>query len=356
MTNFTVLGTFMATFLNSINFGYAAIQPTVNFLLGGLITIIIALTAGLPWMFGDWESMIRGFVGKILLIGFILLVVQHWQAYTDDIGTGLTQLGLRAGDNPISPVQFLQSPIIIIHQGWELARQIFGQGDAVPGGHFGVDNLPDKFIYGLAGIGVYLSFLVISLQVLIAFLEFKIINLAALIFVPFAIWQKTEFLSQRSFSFMFSSGAKLFVLALVVSIVLTFSVQLTVSTTPNMENALAVLAGAVMFMALSLAAPSLAQSLISGGPQLGAGDAVRGATALGGAVVGGGVALNEAGKGVAAVSRGAVAAGGWGVEQMRRAAGAGVGSSPSPLSQMAKAAATDSGSGNKPPSSPGGAA
>lgn len=359
MTDFSVLGTFMNTFLNSINFGYTAIQPTVNFLLAGLITIMIALTAGLTWMFGDWESMIRGLVGKILLIGFILLMVQHWQTYTDDIGTGLAQLGLRAGDNPITPVQFLQDPIKITNQGWELARQIFGQGNAVPSGHFGVANLPDKFIYGLAGIGVFLSFLVISVQILVAYLEFKIINLAALVFVPFAIWQKTEFLSQRSFAFMFASGAKLFVLALVVSIGFTFSLQLTISKTPDMENALAVLTGAVMFMALSLAAPGLAQALISGGPQLGAGDALRGAGALAGAVGGAGVmgarALGSVGQVGGAVADRAIGnVHQSGVEQMRRAAMAGDGgnANATTLSQIAKAAATDSGGGNKPPSPP----
>ncbi|MDE2344189.1 MAG: type IV secretion system protein [Betaproteobacteria bacterium] len=353
MTNFDILGTFMNTFLNSISFGYAAIQPAVNFILAGLITIVIAITAILTWAFGDFEGMIRGLIGKILLIGFILLLVQHWQAYTDDIGTGLAQLGLRAGDNPITPVQFLEDPTTITYQGWELAKQIWGQGNAVPGGHFGVDNLPDKFIYGLAGIGVFLSFLIVSLQVLVTFLEFKIINLAALIFVPFAIWPKTEFLSQRTFAFMFSSGIKLFVLALVISIGLTFTVKLTVSTTPDMQNALAVLTGSVMFMALSLAAPNLAQSLISGSPQLTASTAAMGAGALAATVGGAGVmgarALGGIGQAGGAMIEHGNRRNAEGFEQMRRAATAGGGgnANATTLSQMAKAAAT--GSGSAPP-------
>jgi type IV secretion system protein TrbL len=359
MTNFDILGTFMAAFLNSIQFGYTAIQPSVNFIMGGMITIIIALTAVLTWAFGDWESMIRGLVGKILLIGFILLVVQHWQAYTDDIGTGLTQLGLKAGGSSSSPAAFLQNPVTIAHTGFLLCQQICTQADAVPGGVTGLKNLPDKLIYGLAAIGVFLAYLVISLQVLVAFLEFKIINLAALVFVPFAIWQKTEFLSQRSFAFMFASGAKLFVLALVVSIGLTFTVQLTISTTPDMENALAVLAGAVMLMTLALAAPHVAQSLISGSPQLSAGNAAIGAGALAATVGGAGVmgarALGSVGQAGGAMIEHGNRRNAEGFEQMRRAATAGDGgnANATTLSQMAKAATTDNGStppNNNPPS------
>jgi type IV secretion system protein TrbL len=360
MTNFDILGTFMNTFLNSIQFGYSAIQPSVNFIMAGMITIVIVLTAGLTWAFGDFEGMIKGLVGKILLIGFILLMVQHWQAYTDDIGTGLTQLGLKAGGSSLTPAAFLQNPVTITHTGFLLCQQICAQADAVPGGVTGLKNIPDKLIYGLAAIGVFLAYLVISLQVLVAFLEFKIINLAALVFVPFAIWQKTEFLSQRSFAYMFASGSKLFVLALVVSIGLTFTVQLTISTTPNMENALAVLAGAVMLMTLALAAPHVAQSLISGSPQLSAANAAMGAGALAATVGGAGVmgarALGGAGQvGGAVTGRAIDNVNQSGVEQMRRAATAGGGgnANATTLSQMAKAAATDSGSNppnNNPPS------
>jgi type IV secretion system protein TrbL len=362
MTDFSILGTFMNTFLTSIQFGYSSIQPAVNFLLAGLITIVIALTALLTWIWGDFEGMIRGLVGKILLIGFVMLLVQHWSSYTDDIGTGLTQLGLKAGGSTITPAAFLQDPISIAGTGFLLCKQICAQADAVPGGSLGVSNLPDKLIYGLAAIGVFLAYLIISLQVLVTFLEFKIINLAALIFVPFAIWQKTEFLSQRAIGFMFSSGIKLFVLALVVSIGLTITVQLTISTTPNMENALAILSGAVMLMGLAIAAPNLAQALISGGPQLTAGNAAVGAGALAATVGGAGLAAGRALGGVGSVGGAMIEHGNKrnaaAVEQMRNAAtvSTGANANASTLSKMGEAAATNGPSPTPPTTPPSGQA
>jgi type IV secretion system protein TrbL len=359
MTNFDILTTFLNTYLNSIQFGYSAIQPSVNFLLSGLITITIAMTALLTWTFGDWEGMIRGLIQKILLIGFILLVVQNWQHFTDIVGEGLAQLGLKAGGTSMSASSFLNNPTSIVVTGFLLCKQICAQADAVPGGTLGLANLPDKFIYGLAAVGVFLSFLIIALQVLVTFIEFKIINLAALVFVPFQIWPKTEFLSQRSFGFMFSSGIKLFVLALIVSIGLTFTVRLTVSTTPDLQNALAILSGSVMLMTLAIAVPSLAQSLIAGGPQLSAGNAAMGAAAMGAVVGGAGVysasALGQIGRGGGAVTDRAVKnVGQSGVEQMKRAATAGgAEANNNSLSQMAKASNTTGGTAppnDNPPS------
>jgi type IV secretion system protein TrbL len=357
MTNFDVLNTFISTYLNSIQFGYSAIQPEVNFILGFMITLVIAITALLTWVWGDWEGMIRGLIAKILIIGFVMLLVKNWQTYTDDVGGGLTSLGLLAGGNSVSAASFLTNPTSIVHTGFLLCKQICAQADAVDSGALGIKNLPDKLIYGLAAIGVFLAYLVISLQVLVTFLEFKIINLAALIFVPFSVWQKTEFLSQRAIAFMFSSGIKLLVMALIVSIGLTFTVQLTVNSTPNMENALAILSGAVMLMALALEVPKLAMSLIQSAPQLSSGSAALGAGAIGGVVGGAGVlagrTLGQIGQtGGTITQRATNNVGASGVEQMKRAAAAGgADANNSTLAAMAKAANV-TGGGSKPNNNP----
>jgi len=162
---------------------------------------------------------------------------------------------------------------------------------------------------------------------------------------------------------MFSSGIKLFVLALIVSIGITFTVQFSVSATPNLENALAVLTGSLMLMMLSIAVPRLAQALISGGPQLGAGDAALGAGALAGLVGGSGYfasraigAAGSAGTGMVGRARDNINGSGTpGLQAMRAAATAGAGGGTAGnTSAFSKAATARAGAAFKQPSGGGG--
>ena len=351
-SNFDVLGKFMNTYLNSVGTAYANITPEVHFFMAGMITLVIAITALFTFIWGDWETVVRGLVGKIILIGFFLYLIDNWPSLTNDIGLSMTQLGLSAGGQGTSATTFLQNPITIVVTGIQLCLAICQNADHMSGGGImGLDNFGTKLIMGLAAIGVFLSFAILALQVVVTFLEFKLVNVAAFIFLPFGVWQKTAFLSDRSIGFVFSAGSKLFMLALVVSIGEQFVTQFTVSTTPDVQNALVILMGSLMLMMVSIAVPRLAAALISGGPQLGAGDAAMGAGALAGTVGGAGLAAGRALGGAGQIG-GAVTGAAVNnvhqaeVEQMRRAAtvGGGGNANATTLAQMAKAATTDSGS------------
>lgn len=355
-SNFDVLGKFMKTYLNSVGTAYANITPEVHFFMAGMITLVIAITALFTFIWGDWETVVRGLVGKIILIGFFLYLIDNWPSLTNDIGLSMTQLGLSAGGQGTSATTFLQNPITIVVTGIQLCLAICQNADHMSGGGImGLDNFGTKLIMGLAAIGVFLSFAILALQVVVTFLEFKLVNVAAFIFLPFGVWQKTAFLSDRSIGFVFSAGSKLFMLALVVSIGEQFVTQFTVSTTPDVQNALVILMGSLMLMMVSIAVPRLAAALISGGPQLGAGDAAMGAGALAGTVGGAGLAAGRALGGAGQIG-GAMAEHGnrrnaEAFEQYRRAATAGGGgnANATTLAQMAKAATINSGSA--PPNS-----
>ncbi|MGH7086714.1 MAG: type IV secretion system protein, partial [Acetobacteraceae bacterium] len=194
----------------------------------------------------------------------------------------------------------------IVSQGYQLFAEIVKTLTPLEGYVRTIENLPTIIIYLICAMIVIVAFAVLALQVFITFLEFKVVNLAALILVPFAIWSRTNFLSERAFGYMFSAGLKLFVLALIVSIGAGFIGQFTVSPTPNFQNAIAIALGSVMLTLLSLFGPRLAQALVTGGPQLGAGDA---AVATGAVAAGTAGAAYYGTKAIAAVSHGLVSAG-----------------------------------------------
>lgn len=306
MTNFDVIRNFMNAFLNVIGAGYGNIQPDVNYLLGVMIVLTIALTAFLSWMWGEFDAVIRGLLSRILVIGFVGYLANNWQTITDDIANGFTDLGLQVAGVGGTAVSFLQNPVSIVSQGYQLFVEIIKTLTPLEGYIRTIENLPTIIIYLICAMTVVVAFAVLALQVFITFLEFKIVNLAALILVPFAVWSRTQFLSERAFGYMFSAGLKLFVLALVVSIGAGFIGQFTVSPTPNFQNAIAIALGSVMLTLLSLFGPRLAQALVTGGPQLGAGDA---AIATGAVAAGTAGAAYYGTRGIAAVSHGLVNAG-----------------------------------------------
>jgi type IV secretion system protein TrbL len=119
-----------------------------------------------------------------------------------------------------------------------------------------------------------------------------------------------------------SSGIKVLVLAVVVGIGSTLFSQFTSGFNggqPTIEDAMALVLAALSLLGLGIFCPGLANGLVSGGPQLGAGAAVGTGLAAGGIVVAGaGLAAGGAGlaggtiagaaRGGAALTSGAAAA------------------------------------------------
>jgi type IV secretion system protein TrbL len=59
---------------------------------------------------------------------------------------------------------------------------------------------------------------VLSIQLFITILEFKLTTLAGFVLVPFALWNRTGFLAERVLGNVVSSGIKVMVLAVIVGI------------------------------------------------------------------------------------------------------------------------------------------
>jgi type IV secretion system protein TrbL len=146
----------------------------------------------------------------------------------------------------------------------------------------------------LAWLIVIISFFILAIQVFVAIIEFKLTTLAGFVLIPFALWNKTSFLAEKMLGNVVSSGVKILVLAVIVGIGsgLFADLQTPIGSEPNIDDALALILGSLALLAIGIFGPGIANGLISGGPQLGAGAAVGAAAAATGlAVVGGAGAL-----------------------------------------------------------------
>jgi type IV secretion system protein TrbL len=156
-----------------------------------------------------------------------------------------------------------------------------------------------------------------AIQIFISLIEFKLTTLAGFVLVPFGLFGRTAFLAEKVLGNVVSSGVKVLVLAVIVGIGSTIFGQFTTgfNNPPTISDALTLILAALSLLGLTIFAPGIANGLIAGGPQLGAGAAVgtglavAGIGAAGAALAAGG--LGAAGGAIAGTARaGASVAGG----------------------------------------------
>ena len=140
--------------------------------------------------------------------------------------------------------------------------------------------------------------------------------------IPFGLFGKTAFVAERVLGNVVSSGIKVLVLAVIVGIGSTLFAQFTAGfggAQPSIDDAMAIVLAALSLLGLGIFGPGIANGIVSGGPQLGAGAAVGTGLAAGGIVAAGaGLAAGGAGliggaaagaaRGGAALAGGATAA------------------------------------------------
>ncbi len=192
------------------------------------------------------------------------------------------------------------------------------------------ENFVQIAILMFAWAVVLLAFFILAVQLFVTLIEFKLATLAGFVLVPFGLFGKTAFMAERVLGLVISSGVKVLVLAVIVGIGSTIFGEFTAGFAgpPTIEEAMSVVLGALALLALGIFGPGIANGIVSGGPQLGAGAAVGTGLAVGGAAVGGAAAarigLSTAGAGLRGAT--ALGAGGAAAFQMGaagRATGAG---------------------------------
>ena len=296
-----VLDNILAAFSNAITAALPFLQGDVGFLFQTFLVITIIFT-GVAYAFGDQGVGLHFLLKKILLIGFALFLVTNWLDLTNIIVNSFGLLGLRAGGasgTTLTTADFF-SPSAIVDLGFGLASAIFDQINV--GSSLFTFNLADLAVGLVAGFTIGLAFIIIALQVFLALIEFKIVTLGGFILLPFAILDRTTSLAERALGFVLSAGLKIFALAIVVSFAFAIIPTLELSEELTLVEAFTVIGTALTFLLLSIKAPGLATSLVTGGPSLGVGAAAQ--TVVTAAGVGAAAYYGAAAAGHAAVAGG----------------------------------------------------
>src|SRR5882757_9437445 len=254
--------------------------------------------AGLFWAGGADEDILIRLVKKTLFAGVFAFLIGNWNSLARIIFESFAGLGLKASGTGLSSADFLK-PGKIAQVGLDAGRPILDSISGLMGYVSFFENFIQIALLLFAWIVVLLAFFILAIQLFITLIEFKLTTLAGFVLIPFGLFGKTAFAAERVLGNVISSGVKVLVLAVIVGIGSTLFSQFTAGFSgnqPTIDNAMALVLGALSLLGLGIFGPGIANGIVSGGPQLGAGAAVGTGLAAGGAIVAGaGLAAGGAG-------------------------------------------------------------
>ena len=303
-----VIDQFLSTFTTYIDSGFGLVQGEVGFIATTLIAIDLTLAA-LFWSWGADENIMARLVKKTLFVGMFAYLINNWNALAQVVFQSFSGLGLKASGSSLSASEFLQ-PGRIAQVGLDAGRPLLTSISGLMGYVSFFENFIQIAVLLFAWVLVLLAFFILAVQLFVTLIEFKLTTLAGFVLIPFGLFGKSAFIAERVLGNVIASGIKVLVLAVIVGIGSTLFTQFTTasSTTPSIDDAMAIVLAALSLLGLGIFGPGIANGLVSGGPQLGAGAAVSTALAGGGVAAASIAAAGAAASGGAALAGGAAAA------------------------------------------------
>jgi len=296
----TQVNSFLDQFLAVADSGFGLIEGDVAYVLNALIVISITL-AGAQWALAG-EAPMAPLFRKVLFVGLFAFLVNNWATLSSIIVRSGAQLGLNAGGGAITMAD-LHNPGRVGQMGAEM----FGRTVALAEGmNFFMDTLTVLLIF-IAALFVALGFFVLALQLFVTLIAFKIGALAAFVALPWGVFNGTAWVAERPLGWVAGCAIRLFVLALIASVSITFVETLPPRFVLDDGGGLQILFFGLTVLSLAWFAPSLASEIVQGQPNLSGADTVR--TAIGASVssIGGGIIAYQGAK--FAMSRFAAAGG-----------------------------------------------
>jgi type IV secretion system protein TrbL len=344
-----IIDRFLEIFTRYIDSGFGLLNGEVAFLATTLAAIDITLAA-IFWSWAADEDIIARLAKKTLFVGVFAWLISNWNNLARIVFESFAGLGLKASGTGMSTADLL-SPGRVAQVGIDAGRPLLDSISGLMGYISFFENFVQIVVLLFAWVVVLLAFFILAIQLFVTLIEFKLTTLAGFVLIPFGLFGKTAFAAERVLGNVISSGVKVLVLAVIVGIGSTLFSQFTAGfggNQPTIEDAMSMVLAALSLLGLGIFGPGIANGIVSGGPQLGAGAAVGTGLAAGGIVAAGvagagmGVsALASAARGSASVAAAASAA--YRTGGIAGVARAGSSAMASPLSRAAASGAADVG-------------
>jgi len=269
----------------------------------------------------ELSEIITSLMFKVVAIGFFFTLLLNAPTWIPLISQSFMQAGATISGTTVE--QF--SPSAIISRGLDAAALLVAAQQADAPGTWELLTSPGQagaalltsIIIGLAALMLVIAFAILALQFLVALLESYIVLGAGALLLGFSGSRWTMSFSEKYLGYSVSVGAKLLVVMVLVGFGTTFADGViahwntlragTGAGGIKIVDYLAVLAGSVLFGAMSFMLPSLAGSLLNGAASMSLGNTAGAASSAVMPVAGLASAGAGAALGVAAGAAGKIA-------------------------------------------------
>ena len=304
-----VIDRFFEVFSRYIDSGFGLLGGEVAFLSTTLVAIDVTLAA-LFWAWAPGEDVLARLIKKTLYVGFFAFLIGNFHALSTIILQSFSGLGLKAAGGGLSAEDFLR-PGRVAAAGIAAAMPMLEAAGELSGFPAFFENIVQVVVLMVGWLVVVIAFFIISVQVFVCLIEFKLTTLAGFVLVPFGLFGRTAFLAERVLGNVIASGIKVLVLAVITGIGASLFSEFTAGPgQPDLKTVLAMALAALTLLGLSIFGPGVAAGLVSGAPQLGAGAAVGTGLLVGGVAMAGAGAVQLAAGGGASLAGAAAGAGG----------------------------------------------
>ncbi len=304
-----VIDNFLGVFTRYIDSGFGLLGGEVAFIATTLIVIDVTLAA-LFWSWGADDDIVARLVKKTLFVGVFAYLISNWNNLAHIVFESFAGLGLKASGTGFSVTDLLR-PGKVAQTGLDAGRPLLESISNLMGWVAFFENFIQIACLLFAWALILLAFFILAVQLFVTLIEFKLTTLAGFVLIPFGLFGKSAFMAERVLGNVISSGIKVLVLAVIIGIGSTLFSQFTQGfggQTPTIDDAMAIVLAALSLLGLGIFGPGIANGLVSGGPQLGAGAAVGAGVAAGGMVAAGAATVGAVASGGAALASGAAAA------------------------------------------------
>jgi type IV secretion system protein TrbL len=293
-----VIDRFLEVFTSYIDSGFGLLGGEVAFVASMLIVIDVTLAA-LFWAWGADEDILARLVKKTIFVGIFAYLISNWNGLARIVFDSFAGLGLMASGTGFS-VADLMRPGRVAQTGLDAGRPLLESISDLMGYWSFFENFIQIACLLFAWALVLLAFFILAVQLFVTLIEFKLTTLAGFVLIPFGLFSQSAFMAERVLGNVISSGVKILVLAVIIGIGSTLFGEFTSGfggEQPTIDDAMAIVLAALSLLGLGIFGPGIANGIVSGGPQLGAGAAVGTGLAVGGAAVAAGGATMLAAKG-----------------------------------------------------------
>lgn len=301
---FAFLNQLLDTFRNASVTGMVNLKPAAL----GLVTVLGILDVTAMWGLYFGEMRVREIMGKVIKIGFFVILILNWGPITTAVEDTFVKVGQIA-----SAHQTATKPSSIMVEGTKKMYRLWNNAiydipmsdtakssDNIPyydsNGNLNKDAtkmveadkkanaptnpfsglgesiaaIPGRIIKIILALAIFIAFAFIALNVLLCFVEFYLTTALSIILLPFGVNNHTAFISQKALGAVVNFGVKLMIMIFLLGLMSTMISKMDAITNDDYGKLFEAVLQACMYAFLIWKLPSLISGMLSGTPSMGA--------------------------------------------------------------------------------------